>query len=85
MSMRFWYGVLVRFKCAACKKVSTETVALSTESNEKSAIQQVLNSQKLFCQLCKAPVANGVEVDARIEPGTPQRLRALGYRPPRNV
>jgi RNase P subunit RPR2 len=81
MSIGFWYGVLVRFKCSTCEKVSTENVTLSTESNDKSAIRRVLNSQKLFCQLCKAPLENGVEVDARIEPGTPQRLRALGFDP----
>jgi hypothetical protein len=56
-------------------------MAVSADQEDKPAIQEKINSQKLACQLCKAPLLDSIEVSVHVEPGTPERLRKLGYPP----
>jgi hypothetical protein len=77
--MTFWYGITVRFMCDACNKTSAEHMALDSDRDDKDAIQKAVNLQKLKCQICKAPARDGTEISVHVEPGTPERLRKLGY------
>jgi hypothetical protein len=75
----YWFGVSIRFACPACDRTSAEQLALSTDRPDPTSINQVINCQKMTCQLCKVPLPSGTEVNVRVEPGTPERLRRLGY------
>lgn len=75
----YWFGVTIRFTCPACHRTSAEQLALSTDRPDPASVNQVINCQKMTCQLCKVPLPSGTEVNFRVEPGTPERLRRLGY------
>jgi hypothetical protein len=63
----YWFGVSIRFACPACHRTSAEQLALSTDRSDPASINQVINCQKLACQLCKVPLPSGTEVNVRVE------------------
>ena len=78
--MEHWFGVTVRFDCFACRRHSVERMALSaSKSNDRESIDKAINYQKLSCQLCRTPVADGVQVHVHVKPYALKRLRQLGY------
>jgi hypothetical protein len=79
MAELFWFGATVRFLCKSCKRTSAENMALSSDRQDPTSINRVINSQKLICQLCGEPPLDGTSIDVHVELGTPERLRALGY------
>src|ERR1700680_5347334 len=81
----YWFGVSIGLACPACHRTSAEQLALSTDRSDPASINQVINCQKLACQLCKVPLPSGTEVNVRVEPGAPERLRRLGYPVPPGV
>jgi hypothetical protein len=58
---------------------------MSSEKEDLPAIRREVNSQKLACQICKEPLRSGVDVNVHLQPGTPERLRKIGYPLPPNT
>jgi hypothetical protein len=56
-------------------------MAVSADQEDKPAIQEKINSQKLACQLCKGPLRDCTDVSVHVEPGTserPEQVRSEG-------
>jgi len=79
MADLFWYGVTIRFLCPACERTSTEQLVLSLNKPNPAAINDTVTHYRLFCQLCKTLLKDGSQVDFHVEPGTPERLKSLGF------
>jgi len=54
-------------------------VIVNSPTNEVPALKASANRQKLACQLCKAPLADGAEVMVKIRPETSESLNAQGF------
>jgi len=65
-------------------RIDSRNVSKS-DQEDQPAIPEKINSQKLACQLCKAPLRNFTDVSAHVEPSTPERIRKLGYPLPPNI
>ncbi len=80
-----WFGITVSFGCPACQRTSAQKLTLSGPPTDTAHIEQLVKaeSEKLSCQLCKAPVAEGVKITFYVQPDTLERLRELGFPLPR--
>jgi hypothetical protein len=78
----YWFGVMIRFPCPTCHLRSAEQIVLSADQPGNAAINHTIQRYKLICQLCRAPLPSGSQVDVHVEPGTPERLKSLGYHVP---
>ena len=55
---------------------------LAAEEPDPTAINKVLSQQKLSCQLCKTPLAQGTSVSFDVKPTTLEAIRKSGLRLP---
>jgi hypothetical protein len=78
---RYWFKVTVEFNCPACKKVSTEIMFLSATKPDPNPIAMAARTQKYSCQLCKVPLADGIEVRLNVLPVTLEQAKAMGFKP----
>lgn len=54
-------------------------IIFNSPTNDVTAVKASANRQKLACQLCKVPLADGAEVMVKIQPETPESLNAQGF------
>jgi hypothetical protein len=82
MAHPYWFGVKVEFVCMSCCITSIEKDAINSTTNDFEKLRASINSQVRRCQYCKAPLADGVDVDVQIVPGTRESLFRLGFSVP---
>ncbi|MFZ0913441.1 MAG: hypothetical protein WBQ76_00265 [Candidatus Korobacteraceae bacterium] len=54
-------------------------IIANSPTNDIATLKASANRQKLACQLCKVPLADGVEVKVTVHPETPESLNAQGF------
>jgi hypothetical protein len=79
MPHRYWFKITYSFMCPSCNKMSNEMIIANSPTNDVPALKASANQQKLACLLCKAPLADGVEVTVTVHPETPESLNAQGF------
>jgi RNase P subunit RPR2 len=82
MADLYWFAVTVRFLCPACHRTSAELMSVSSPNLNVDAITQKVNREKWICQICKAPLIDGVEVSVNVQQSTPDQLRKMGLHIP---
>ncbi len=80
-----WFGITVTFACPACERTSAEKLTLSGPPTDAAQIEQLAKAkaEKLRCQLCNTPVAEGMKLTFHIQHDTLEHLRQLGFTLPK--
>lgn len=82
MAHPFWFGVKVEFVCMSCCLTSIERDAINSTTDDFFKLKAKIDSLPRRCQHCKTSLADGVEVDVQIVPGTRESLFRLGFAVP---
>jgi hypothetical protein len=83
MQELFWFGITYSFTCPKCKKLSTEKAVISSPTDNRQQIEEVINREKLRCKLCSALPSQGHQIAVHVQPGTLEELKSRGYPVPR--
>jgi hypothetical protein len=85
MAKPYWFGVTYTFDCPQCSKVSSEKVAVNSDTNEPEKVNAALKRERLFCQNCSAPLQGKAKVMVNVQPGTLEQLRKADFPLPEDL
>jgi hypothetical protein len=85
MNSAFYFVCAFRFSCTSCKQVTVEQLIASHHKFDPGAVVKSLMKQTFNCQCCLKPITDGTNVDIHVEPATRERLKVLGFSPPRPI
>lgn len=81
---KFWFGVTYTYVCPKCSEPNQELAAVSSNTDDPSKINPILNREMLVCRHCKNELAQGIQVLVNVQYGTLEQLRTAGYPVPVN-
>jgi hypothetical protein len=82
MAHPYWFGVKVEFVCMSCCITSIERDAINSTTDDLQKLRARIDTAPRRCQHCKAPLADGVDVDVRSVRGTREDLFRQGFAVP---